>query len=268
MKITIKAISDNIKDMEVLMNGFTVIQSINGYEEDILLKYRDFKSEHTSVTSYRIINGELNELKYQCNVEKESPKEYIWCPNNIFNYSSTILAYPKKDLARKIEFKKREMKLWNEFWEGLEVSTKNDTVYINGIPLEYMVSLIDKNMIAFLIFKHLILNGTIDENIIIGIKYPENTLHPINHPKFIKMLYLIHKYYKTKFLIFSRSHTIFHAIETFNTYYDCNPVNFYLFNNKDNIISLEDCTDKVDKMYEQLFKPIEYLRKIDKMNDE
>ena len=113
-------------------------------------------------------------------------------------------------------------------------------------------------MKTFYLIKSLLENGVIRENGTLILDEPEVHLHPEWQLKFAEIIVLLQKEFGLHILINSHSPYLVEAIDIFSKKNDTNDsVKYYLA--KDYI---EDVTDTIDKMYEQMYVPLNRLEEL------
>lgn len=115
-----------------------------------------------------------------------------------------------------------------------------------------------KNM---LVIQKLLQNGSLNRNSILLIDEPESNLHPEWQVKFAEILVLLNKELNIKIVINSHSPYFMRAIEVSLANYSLKEKGrFYVMNEDANgYFSTEDVTKNTDKVYELLYKPLDYL---------
>ena len=113
-------------------------------------------------------------------------------------------------------------------------------------------------MKTFYLIKALLENGVIRENGTLILDEPEVHLHPEWQLKFAEIIVLLQKEFSLHILINSHSPYLVEAIDIFSKKNDTNDsVKYYLANN-----SIEDVTDSIDKIYEQMYVPLNRLEEL------
>jgi len=115
-----------------------------------------------------------------------------------------------------------------------------------------------KNM---LVIQKLLQNGSLNRNSILLIDEPESNLHPEWQVKFAEILVLLNKELNIKIVINSHSPYFMRAVEVSLANYSLKDKGrFYVMNEDANgYFSTEDVTNNTDKIYEMLYKPLDYL---------
>lgn len=115
-----------------------------------------------------------------------------------------------------------------------------------------------KNM---LVIQKLLQNGSLNRNSILLIDEPESNLHPEWQVKFAEILVLLNKELNIKIVINSHSPYFMRAVEVSLANYSLKDKGrFYVMNEGSNgYFSTEDVTNNTDKIYEMLYKPLDYL---------
>lgn len=115
-----------------------------------------------------------------------------------------------------------------------------------------------KNM---LVIQKLLQNGSLNRNSILLIDEPESNLHPEWQVKFAEILVLLNKELNIKIVINSHSPYFMRAVEVSLANYSLKDKGrFYVMNEDSNgYFSTEDVTNNTDKIYEMLYKPLDYL---------
>ncbi|MBF9659018.1 AAA family ATPase [Streptococcus pseudopneumoniae] len=149
--------------------------------------------------------------------------------NLVFNEINHIL---KTDIVNSSEDEEDEKKL-------------NITNYSSGMKTFYLI-------------KSLLENGVIRENGTLILDEPEVHLHPEWQLKFAEIIVLLQKEFGLHILINSHSPYLVEAIDIFSKKNDTNDsVKYYLANS-----SIEDVTDSIDKIYEQMYVPLNRLEEL------
>lgn len=113
-------------------------------------------------------------------------------------------------------------------------------------------------MKTFYLIKSLLENGVIRENGTLILDEPEVHLHPEWQLKFAEIIVLLQKEFGLHILINSYSPYLVEAIDIFSKKNDTNDsVKYYLANS-----SIEDVTDSIDKIYEQMYVPLNRLEEL------
>ena len=113
-------------------------------------------------------------------------------------------------------------------------------------------------MKTFYLIKSLIENGVIRENGTLILDEPEVHLHPEWQLKFAEIIVLLQREFALHVLINSHSPYLVEAIDIFSKKNGINnSVKYYLA--KDGI---EDVTDSIDKIYEQMYVPLNLLEEL------
>lgn len=113
-------------------------------------------------------------------------------------------------------------------------------------------------MKTFYLIKSLLENGVIRENGTLILDEPEVHLHPEWQLKFAEIIVLLQKEFGLHILINSHSPYLVEAIDIFSKKNDTNDsVKYYLANS-----SIEDVTDSIDKIYEQMYVPLNSLEEL------
>ena len=115
-----------------------------------------------------------------------------------------------------------------------------------------------KNM---LVIQKLLQNGSLNRNSILLIDEPESNLHPEWQVKFAEIVVLLNKELNIKIVINSHSPYFMRAVEVSLANYSLKDKGrFYVMNEDSNgYFSTEDVTNNTDKIYEMLYKPLDYL---------
>ncbi|WP_447385048.1 AAA family ATPase [Streptococcus pseudopneumoniae] len=149
--------------------------------------------------------------------------------NLVFNEINHIL---KTDIVNSSEDEEDEKKL-------------NIINYSSGMKMFYLI-------------KSLLENGVIRENGTLILDEPEVHLHPEWQLKFAEIIVLLQKEFGLHILINSHSPYLVEAIDIFSKKNDTNDsVKYYLANS-----SIEDVTDSIDKIYEQMYVPLNRLEEL------
>lgn len=113
---------------------------------------------------------------------------------------------------------------------------------------------------SFLIIKRLLELGEIKERGVLIFDEPEIHLHPDWQIKFAEILILLQKEFNLTILLTTHSPYFLHAIEIYskkyNSYQDCK---YYLAKTKNDIADIEDVTNNVDEVFQQMALPFQKL---------
>lgn len=117
---------------------------------------------------------------------------------------------------------------------------------------------------SFAILRRLLQNGTIDENAMIILDEPEIHLHPEWQLKFAELIVLIQKEFNTNILLNTHSPYFLNAIEVYSEKYEiANQCKYYLANEKNGTTTVSDVTNKTEKIYEKLARPLQELENLE-----
>lgn len=116
-------------------------------------------------------------------------------------------------------------------------------------------------MKSFLIIKALVENGKLRKNGILLIDEPETNLHPEWQLKFAEILVLMYKYMGVRSIVSSHSPYFIRALEVKMADHEMKEMGHYyvMEEAKKNLFKVRDVTQETDKIYELLYKPLEYL---------
>ena len=113
---------------------------------------------------------------------------------------------------------------------------------------------------SFVILKTLLINSAIDRNGTIILDEPEIHLHPEWQLLFAELIVLIQKEFNLHVLLNTHSPYFLRAIQVYSAKYDTiNRCKYYLSSVSDDIATLEDVTNSVDKIYAKLSYPLQQL---------
>lgn len=116
-------------------------------------------------------------------------------------------------------------------------------------------------MKSFLIIKALVENGKLRKNGILLIDEPETNLHPEWQLKFAEILVLMYKYMGVRSIVSSHSPYFIRALEVKMADHGIKEMGHYyvMEEAEKNLFKVRDVTQETDKIYELLYKPLEYL---------
>lgn len=116
-------------------------------------------------------------------------------------------------------------------------------------------------MKSFLIIKTLVETGKLRKNGILMIDEPETNLHPEWQLKFAEILVLMYKHMGIRSIINSHSPYFIRALEVKMADHGIKEMGHYYVMEKAerNLFQVRDVTQETDKIYELLYKPLEYL---------
>lgn len=116
----------------------------------------------------------------------------------------------------------------------------------------------------FVILRQLLQNGNIDENGILILDEPEIHLHPEWQLKFAEIIVLIQKEFNMNILLNTHSPYFLNAIEVYSEKHEIdNKCKYYLAEEKNAVTAVLDVTDKTEKIYEKLAKPLQELENLE-----
>ena len=113
----------------------------------------------------------------------------------------------------------------------------------------------------FLIIQTLVERGKLKRNSILLIDEPETNLHPEWHLKFAEILVLMYKYMGVRSIVNSHSPYFIRALEVKMADHGIKKKGRYyvMEEAEQNLFRAQDVTEETDKIYELLYKPLEYL---------
>lgn len=115
----------------------------------------------------------------------------------------------------------------------------------------------------FILLKHLISLGKIEENGLLILDEPEIHLHPKLQVELAEIVVKLYVKFGIHILVTSHSNYFIDALQTYSEQSGVsNKLNLYLSKGKD-LSTLEDVTNKSEKIYETLFEPLKKLEEID-----
>lgn len=119
----------------------------------------------------------------------------------------------------------------------------------------------------FVILRRLLQNGNIDENGIIILDEPEIHLHPEWQLKFAEIIVLLQKEFNANILLNTHSPYFLNAIEVYSEKHEIdNNCKYYLVEEKNAVTAVLDVTNKTEKIYEKLAKPLQELENLEYRN--
>lgn len=131
----------------------------------------------------------------------------------------------------------------------------------DNTSLSYNINNVASGMKNLLVIQKLLNNGSLGKNGILLIDEPETNLHPEWQTKFAEILVLLNKELNIKIVVNSHSPYFMRAIEVKLADYNMKANgHFYLMQEDGNgTFCTEDVTNNTNKIYEMLYKPLEYL---------
>ncbi len=112
----------------------------------------------------------------------------------------------------------------------------------------------------FVILKQLLQNGSIDENGIVILDEPEIHLHPEWQLKFAEIIVLLQIEFGVHVLLNTHSPYFLNAIEVYTNKYGIgDKCRYYLAEEKDGRVGMEDVTNEVERIYAKLARPLQDL---------
>ena len=112
----------------------------------------------------------------------------------------------------------------------------------------------------FLIIKRLLELGEIKERGVLILDEPEIHLHPDWQLRFAEILVLLQKEFNLTILLTTHSPYFLHAIETYTYKYELkDKANYYLAESEGDTSGVQDVTQTIDTIYQQLAKPFQKL---------
>lgn len=153
-------------------------------------------------------------------------------------------------------------KIFEDVVNGKLVYEKGTFLYKEkGQSQPIHISNIASGLKNILVIQRLIKNGSLRKGDVLIIDEPEVNLHPKWQVMFAEVLVLLSKEMNIKILINSHSPYFIHAIECKMAKYEVlNKGKFYLMQEgKNNGFRAEDVTDNVEKIYKDLYEPLEEL---------
>lgn len=152
--------------------------------------------------------------------------------------------------------------IFNEVVHGRLVKKSNgisfqDEELNNSVSINNVAS----GMKNFLIIQSLVEKGKLKRDSILLIDEPEANLHPEWHLKFAEILVLMYKNMGVRSIVNSHSPYFIRALEVKMADYKIKDHGKYYLMREDagNLFKVQDVTDETDKIYELLYRPLEYL---------
>jgi predicted ATP-dependent endonuclease of OLD family len=119
------------------------------------------------------------------------------------------------------------------------------------------------------IIKRLLELGEIKEKDVLIFDEPEIHLHPAWQIKFAEILILLQKEFNLTILLTTHSPYFLNAIEVFSKKYDAQKkCKFYLAKSNDDVSDVDDVTENIDEVYQQMSLPFKKLDDIAYADDE
>lgn len=131
----------------------------------------------------------------------------------------------------------------------------------NSLNDSLSISNVASGMKNFLIIQALVESGKLKRNSILLIDEPETNLHPEWHLKFAEILVLMYKYMGVRSIVSSHSPYFIRALEVKMADHGIKERGHYYLmeETEQNLFQVNDVTKETDKIYELLYKPLEYL---------
>lgn len=113
---------------------------------------------------------------------------------------------------------------------------------------------------TFAMLKMLLLNGTIEYNGTIILDEPEIHLHPEWQLLFAELIVLIQKEFGVHILLNTHSPYFLNALEVYSAKYGvADKCRYYLASSENDVSSIEDVTDHIERIYQKLARPLQDL---------
>lgn len=129
-----------------------------------------------------------------------------------------------------------------------------------GLQGNLKMTNLSTGMKNFVILKQLLQNGSIDENGIVILDEPEIHLHPEWQLKFAEIIVLLQIEFGVHVLLNTHSPYFLNAIEVYTNKYGIgDKCRYYLAEEKDGRVGMEDVTNEVERIYAKLARPLQDL---------
>lgn len=129
-----------------------------------------------------------------------------------------------------------------------------------GLQGNLKMTNLSTGMKNFVILKQLLQNGSIDENGIVILDEPEIHLHPEWQLKFAEIIVLLQIEFGVHVLLNTHSPYFLNAIEVYTNKYGIgDKCRYYLAEEKNGRVGMEDVTNEVERIYAKLARPLQDL---------
>ena len=177
------------------------------------------------------------------------------------------LFYPKKDsnIVDEIVTANKLENIYSKLSTVCSGSIVNEKRYKIGYQRAGSDKILDVRNLStglksFVILKTLLINSAIDRNGTIILDEPEIHLHPEWQLLFAELIVLIQKEFNLHVLLNTHSPYFLRAIQVYSAKYNTiSRCKYYLSSVSDDIATLEDVTNSVDKIYAKLSYPLQQL---------
>ncbi len=153
--------------------------------------------------------------------------------------------------------------IFNEVIHGKLEKQSSSNVFLKDEDLDDFINIgnVASGMKNFLIMQTLIEKGKLKRNSILLIDEPETNLHPQWHLKFAEILVLMYKCMGIRSVVSSHSPYFIRALEVNIADYGIKDKGrYYMLSESDKgFFKTQNVTTETDKIYETLYKPLEYL---------
>ncbi|MCI9082875.1 MAG: ATP-binding protein [Lachnospiraceae bacterium] len=150
-----------------------------------------------------------------------------------------------------------------EVLQGKLERRPSGSIFFRDESLNDWVSIanVASGMKNFLIIQTLVERGKLKRNSILLIDEPETNLHPEWHLKFAEILVLMYKHMGVRSIVNSHSPYFIRALEVKMADHGIKEKgHYYVMEEAErNLFRVQDVTAETDKIYELLYKPLEYL---------
>ena len=153
------------------------------------------------------------------------------------------------------------LRIINSIANGDFIKTKNSLSF-RDYSMRQPIALqnLSAGMKILLIIKRLLEQGEIKERDVLIFDEPEIHLHPDWQIKFAEILILLQKEFNLTILLTTHSPYFLHAIEVFSKKYHAQKeCKFYLAKSDDDVSYVDDVTDNIDEVYQQMALPFQKL---------
>ncbi len=280
----VKEICTRDKDMDLKYIGEMYIRNVFkgqvcslGNAKDALIEI-DSGSEHYQMT---IKDNKISDMHYNINTEADVfylpaynlldmagqfvGAKRVYSPE--YDMKSVLLAdeeEPTLEEYQEIEDNIKVIKdILEEIIQGRLERQPSGNIFFQENGWEDSVSIgnVASGLKTFLIIQAFVEKGRLKRNSILLIDEPETNLHPEWHMKFAEILVLMYKNMGVRSIVNSHSPYFIRALEVKMADYGIKEKgHYYLMEEIDrNLCRAQDVTAETDKIYELMYRPLEYL---------
>lgn len=239
----------------------------------------DFSVIHNkdiSISNYMNLNKEIIYMDDPFILDDLKNLRWHSFPNNEFEHRQDLLqklAIDQKNdefsvideviVQQKIE---NILNIIQNVCDGSLVSDETNTFVYKTDRLNGSLDMVNLStgMKNFIILQRLLQNGNIDENGIIILDEPEIHLHPEWQLRFAEIIVLLQKEFNMNILLNTHSPYFLNAIEVYSEKHKVdNKCKYYLVKENNAMAEVLDVTNKTEKIYEKLAKPLQELESLE-----